>query len=45
MTDQRHGSFPYTGTIHQVTYLPGPPAPDTEEVRLAELREIGMGLE
>ncbi|MDE0579976.1 MAG: arylsulfatase [bacterium] len=42
---QRHGSFPYTGTIHQVTYLPGPPAPDTEEVRLAELREIGMALE
>ena len=42
---QRHGAFPYTGTLHQVTYTPGPPAPDTDEVRLAEYREIGMALE
>ncbi|MCY4135584.1 MAG: arylsulfatase [bacterium] len=42
---QRHGAFPYTGTLHHVTYTPGPPAPDTDEVRLAEYREIGMALE
>ena len=42
---ERHGAFPYTGTLHQVTYTPGPPAPDTDEVRLAEYREIGMALE
>ena len=42
---QCHGAFPYTGTLHQVTYTPGPPAPAPDEVRLAEYREIGMALE
>lgn len=42
---QRHGSFPYTGTITQVRYDPGDPAPDAEEVRIDELREIGLALE
>ncbi len=42
---QRHGTFPYTGTIHQVAYVPGPPAPDTDEIRLAEYREVGLALE
>ena len=42
---QRHGSFPYTGSIEQVRYVPGEPAPDAEEVRIDELREIGLALE
>ena len=42
---QRHGAFPYTGALNLVTYTPGLPAPDTDEVRLAEYREIGMALE
>ena len=42
---QRHGAFPYTGTIHHVTYVPGPPSPDSHEVREAEYREIGLALE
>ena len=42
---QRHGTFPYTGTIHQVTYTPGPPAPDADDVLLEEFREFGMALE
>lgn len=42
---QRHGSFPYTGAIERVHYEPGPLAPDAEEVRIDELREIGLALE
>lgn len=42
---ERHGAFPYTGTIQRVVYEPGAFAPDAEEVRVAELREIGLGLE
>ena len=42
---ERHGAFPYSGTIDRVMYEPGEPAPDAEEVRVAELREIGLGLE
>ena len=42
---QRHGTFPYSGTLHHVTYTPGPPAPDTDDIRLAEFREIGLALE
>lgn len=41
----RHGSFAYSGTIHTVTYTPGPEAPDARERRIAELRELGTGLE
>ena len=42
---ERHGAFPYSGTIERVHYEPGAFAPDSEEVRIAELREIGPGLE
>ena len=41
----RHGAFPYTGTIHAVTYTPGPATPDADQQRLADLRAIGTGLE
>ncbi len=42
---QRHGTFPYSGTIHSVTYIPRDPAPDATEQRIAELRAIGSSLE
>ena len=42
---QRHGAFPFTGTIHAVTYTPGPDAPDADQQRIADLRAIGTGLE
>ncbi|MCD0450507.1 arylsulfatase [Actinocorallia sp. API 0066] len=42
---QRHGAFPYTGSLTSVTYLPGAPAPyDPAEV-LALLREAGAAFE
>ena len=42
---ERHGCFPYSGTINMVQYLPGDYAPDAEEVRIDELRTIGLALE
>ena len=42
---QRHGTFPYSGTIHQVTYIPRDSAPDAREQQIAELRAIGSALE
>jgi arylsulfatase len=42
---QRHGAFPFTGTIHAVTYTPGPAAPDADQQRLDDLRTIGLALE
>jgi arylsulfatase A-like enzyme len=39
------GTFPYTGTIHSVTWTPGDPAPGTGPETLARLREIGMAFE
>jgi arylsulfatase A-like enzyme len=42
---QAHGSFPYTGRIDSVTYVPGPAAPDAP-VNLAELlRSMGAAFE
>ena len=41
----RRGSFAYSGEIHQVYYEPGEYSPDAEEVRIDELREIGLALE
>jgi hypothetical protein len=36
---ERHGSFPYTGSLASVTYLPGEPAPyDPQLVYLAMQR-------
>ena len=42
---QRHGAFPFTGTIHAVTYAPGPATPEDDQRRLEDLRAIGTGLE
>jgi arylsulfatase len=42
---ERHGSFPFTGVLHQVTYLPGDPAPDHPENFLDMLREWGRKFE
>lgn len=42
---ERHGSFPYTGTIESVTYLPGEPAPDAPIRLLDVLREMGARYE
>ena len=41
----RRGSFAYTGAIGEVRFLPGAYSPDAEEVRIDELREIGLALE
>ena len=42
---ERHGAFPFTGTLHAVTYVPGPATPDADQQRLDDLRAIGTGLE
>ncbi len=42
---QRHGTFPFTGTLHQVAYLPGSPAPDSPDNFLEMLREWGRTFE
>ena len=42
---QRHRTFPYTGTLSLVTYTPGPPAPDADDVLLEDFREFGLALE
>ncbi len=40
-----HGSFPFTGEIHAVAYLPGELAPDAGQAAIEEALRIGMGLE
>ena len=42
---QRHGPFPFTGTLHQVAYNPGAPAPDSPTNFLEFLQEWGRGFE
>lgn len=42
---QRHGSFPFTGMLHQVAYLPGDPAPDHPENFMEFLSEWGRTFE
>jgi arylsulfatase len=39
------GTFPYTGTLHSVTWTPGDPAPGTGPETLAKLRQIGLAYE
>ena len=36
------GAFAYTGTLHQVTYEPGEPAPDSPMEMVDQLREIAL---
>ncbi len=42
---QRHGSFPFSGTLHHVAYQPGAPAPDSPENYLDLLRDWGRSFE
>lgn len=42
---QAHGSFPFTGALDAVTYVPGPPAPDSPARMLDLLRELGARFE
>lgn len=42
---ERHGSFPFTGTIHSVAYRPGPSAPDSPANYLDLLRDWGRSME
>jgi arylsulfatase len=42
---ERHGSFPFTGVLHQVAYLPGDPAPDHPENFMDFLTEWGRTFE
>ena len=42
---QRHGTFPFSGALHQVAYLPGAPAPDSPENFLELLRDWGRSFE
>jgi arylsulfatase len=42
---ERHGTFPFTGTLRTVTYTPGEPAPDAGIRWLDMLREMGARFE
>ena len=42
---ERFGPFPYTGTLHAVTYTPGEPGPDAPARMMDMLRELGVGFE
>jgi arylsulfatase len=42
---ERHGTFPFTGVLHQVAYQPGAPAPDSPENFLEMLRDWGRSFE
>jgi arylsulfatase A-like enzyme len=39
---ERHGSFPYSGVIHSVTYSPGELAPDAPGRRIEAMRAAGL---
>jgi len=42
---ERHGSFPFSGTIHTVSYRPGQEAPDSPTNYLELLRNWGASME
>jgi arylsulfatase len=42
---QRHGTFPFSGVLHQVAYQPGAAAPDSPENFLEMLRDWGRSFE
>ena len=42
---ERHGPFPFTGTIRAVSYTPGEPAPDAGTRFIDLLREMGLRYE
>jgi arylsulfatase len=41
----RHGSFPFTGRIHAVTYTPGPLAPDVGPHVLEQAIRLGLAID
>lgn len=42
---ERHGAFPFSGTIRTVTFTPGEPAPDSPAKMLDLMREMGAAYE
>ena len=42
---ERHGAFPFSGTLHHVAYQPGDPAPDSPAGFLDMLRDWGRTFE
>jgi arylsulfatase len=42
---ERHGCFPFSGTIHRVSYAPGAPAPDSPMNYMDMLRDWGRTFE
>jgi arylsulfatase A-like enzyme len=42
---RRHGNFPFSGTLHEVRYEPGAPAPDSPNNFLELLRDWGRTFE
>jgi arylsulfatase len=42
---ERHGPFPFTGTIESVAYSPGTPAPDSPVDLVGFLRDWGRRFE
>ena len=42
---ERHGAFPFSGTLHRVAYQPGDPAPDSPAGFLDMLRDWGRTFE
>ncbi|HEY3724393.1 MAG TPA: arylsulfatase [Acidimicrobiia bacterium] len=42
---ERFGPFPYSGTLHAVTYTPGEPGPDAPARMMEMLRELGAAFE
>jgi arylsulfatase len=42
---EAHGPYPYTGTLHSVTYAPAPLAPDSPQSMLPVLQEMGRAFE
>ncbi len=42
---ERHGAFPFSGTLHRVAYQPGEPAPDSPAGFLDMLRDWGRTFE
>ncbi|WP_159149680.1 sulfatase-like hydrolase/transferase, partial [Dietzia lutea] len=42
---ERHGAFPFTGTLGWVRWVPGEEVPNAREKRIAKAIEMGMALE
>ena len=42
---ERHGAFPWTGSLERVTYEPGPHAPDAPTQMIGMLEEMGTAFE